>query len=370
MFNLSSDLAWRATATATVFGLALIWLLSGVLAADETQIQPSLAALNNAADERANARAPVKVRARRSVATEKARVLALNGRTEVKYVASVQSETTGQVVKRNVEDGATVNKGDAICSVEVNDRDARVTAANDAVTLARLEHKGALRLRENDYQRESEVVAARANLSAMQHALVLAEEALANTVVRAPISGFVERVHATVGDFFVPGSPCATILDLDPIYAVVHVPEQFVDQIALGTVVDASLATGRIATGEVSFIGKQAASSSRTFRVEIAMPNKQYEIRSGVTAEVGLPLKTHLAHQVSSALLVLGDTGTLGIHTVNNSVVEFHEVDIVTEDGDGTWVGGLPMEVVIITVGQDLVSPGQRVDVQWDSGSS
>ena len=368
MFNLSSDLAWRATATATVFGLALIWLLSGVLAADETQVQPSLAELNEAADERVNARKPVTVRARRSTAKPKARVLTLNGKTEVKFVASLQSETTGQVVERNSDDGATVAKGDPVCTVEVNDRDARVAAANDAVTLALLEHEGALRLRENDYQRESEVVAAKAKLSAMQHALVLAEEALANTVIRAPISGFVERVHATVGDFLVPGSPCATILDLDPIYAVVQVPEQFVDQISLGTEVNVSLATRSVVTGEVSFIGMQAASGSRTFRVEVAVPNKQYEIRSGVTAEVGLSLTTHMAHQVSSALLVLGDAGTLGIHTVNNSTVEFHEVEIVTEDADGVWVSGLRDQVVIISVGQDLVSPGQRVDVQWVSG--
>ena len=368
MFNLSSDLAWRATATATVFGLALIWLLSGVLAADETQIQPSLAQLNDAAAEQASARKPITVRARRSVASEKARVLSLNGKTEVKHVAAVKSQTTGQVIKRNVDDGATVSEGDPICTVEVNDRDARVTAANDGVTLARLEHEGALRLRENDYQRESEVVAAKANLSAMQHALVLAEEALANTVVRAPISGFVERVHATVGDFFVPGAPCATILDLDPIYAVVHVPEQFVDQITLGSEVNTSLATGRVVIGQVSFIGKQAANSSRTFRVEVAIPNEGYEIRSGVTAEVGLPLMTHMAHQVSSALLVLGDDGILGIHTVNDSTVEFHEVQIVTEDVDGLWVSGLPSNVVIITVGQDLVSPGQRVEVQWTTG--
>lgn len=368
MFSLSPDLAWRATATATVFGLALIWLLSGVLAADETSIQPSIAQLNEAAAQQANSRTAVTVRARRSTATEKSRVLALNGKTEVKHVAIVKSETTGQVIMRNVEDGATVRKGDPICTVEVNDREVRVTAANDAVTLARLEHEGALRLRENDYQRESEVVAAKANLSAMQHAMALAEQELANTVVRAPIAGFVERVHATVGEFFVPGSPCATILDLDPIYAVVHIPEQFVDQITLGSEVSATLATGRVVTGEVSFIGKQAANSSRTFRVEVAIPNAQYEIRSGVTAEVGLPLKTHLAHQVSSALLVLGDDGSLGIHTATNSIVEFHAVSIVTEDSDGVWVSGLPEAVVIITVGQDLVSPGQRVNVQLVSG--
>ena len=367
MFKLSSELAWRMTATATVLGLALIWLLSGVLAADEVEIPPSIAVQNSTAAAQADARRPVTVRARRSIAVEKAQLLALNGKTEVKYVASVQSETTGQVVKRDVNDGATVKKGDPLCTVEVNDREARVTAAKDAVALAELQHKGALSLKERDFQRESEVVAAKAQLSASEHALVIAEDALANTVVRAPVSGYVEQVHASVGDYFLPGTPCATILDLDPIYVVVHIAEQFVDQITLGAQVNASLATGRVLVGKVSFVGKQAVDSSRTFRVEIAVPNKDYDVRAGITAEVGLPLKTHMAHQVSSALLVLGDSGRLGIHTVNDSIVEFHGVDIIAEDGDGVWVGGLAPEIVVITVGQDLVSPGQRVSVQWVS---
>ena len=368
MFSLSSDLAGRTTATATVFGLALIWLLSGVLAADPTPIQPSIAELNAGAADQVNDRNLVTVRARRSVATEKARIITLNGKTEAKFVASVQSETTGQVSARNVEDGAPVEVGDPICTVAVNDREARVAAATDAVKLARLEHEGSLRLRASDFQRESEVVAAKAKLSEMEHNLALAEEALANTIIRAPIAGFVERVHATVGDFFVPGSACATILDLDPIYAVVHIPEQYVEQISLGTEVNAKLATGRSVIGEVSFVGKQAADMSRTFRVEVAIPNVDYDIRSGITAEVGLPLATHLAHQVSTALLSLADDGSLGLHTVQASVVEFHKVQIVTEDEGGVWVSGLPSDAAIITSGQDRVSRGQRVNVQWHSG--
>ena len=181
------------------------------------------------------------------------------------------------------------------------------------------------------------------------------------------MAGYVERVHAAVGDYVVPGSPCATILDLDPIYVVVHVAEHFVDQVSLDDEVNASLATGRTITGKVTFVGKRTAESSRTFRVEIAVANPQYEIRSGITAEVSLPLVTYMAHQVSSALLVLGDNGNLGIHTLNNAIVEFHEVLIVGEDAYGVWVSGLPTQVEIITVGQDLVSPGQRVDVQWTS---
>ncbi len=367
MFSLSPSLIWRLTATATVLGLALIWLLSGVLPKDDAGIQPSIAELNKAVEEQAKQHPPITVRARRSFAQEKPRTLTLHGKTEVKRITVIKSETVGRVVQRNVEDGATVKRGDPLCTLEVNDREASVAAAQDAVLLATFEHDGALQLRENDYQMESAVVAAKAQLSASQHALILAKQALDNTVVRAPVSGFVERVHATVGDYLVPGTPCATVLELDPIYAVVHVAEQYITKITLGTKATASLATGQMISGTVSFVGKQAKDASRTFRVEIVVPNLRYEIRAGITAEVDLPLKTYSAHQISAALLVLGDAGVLGIHSVNDSRVEFHEIAIIAEDRDGVWVAGLPPEIAIVISGQDLVAAGQIVHVQWVS---
>ena len=364
MVKLSSEFTWRTVSIVTVVGLALVWLLSGVLTADDVEISPSIAKLNEMVKADSSNQKPVTVRTRRSVASEKTQILRLNGKTEVKHIAIVKSETTGQVVRRNVDEGTNVKKGDPLCSVEVNDRETSVAAAQAAVEHAELVHEGALLLKRKDYQRESEVVAAKASLSASQHALARAKMALENTVIRAPVSGYVERVHTTVGDYLVPGAPCATILDLDPIYLVIHVAEQFVEQITLGAPVEAELSTGESINGDVSFIGKQAIDSSRTFRVEVAVSNEDYRIRAGLTAEVGLPLQTHLAHQVSTALLVLGDTGTLGVHTVSNSKVEFHEIEIISEDSEGVWIGGLENEVTIITVGQDLVSPGQVVNIQ------
>ena len=155
MFRLSSALAWRMTATATVLGLALVWLLSGILTADEPEIQPTISELNQTTEESDAARRPLTVRARRSAAVERVRVLALNGRTEVKQVVTVQAEINGQVIVREVDDGATVKIGDALCSIAVNDRDANVLAGTDAVKFATLEYEGALSLRENEYQRES-----------------------------------------------------------------------------------------------------------------------------------------------------------------------------------------------------------------------
>jgi multidrug efflux system membrane fusion protein len=42
--------------------------------------------------------------------------------------------------------------------------------------------------------------------------------------------------------------------------------------------------------------------------------------------------------------------------------VEFYTVSVVSEDADGVWVQGLPNAANVITVGQELVVNGERVD--------
>ena len=44
-----------------------------------------------------------------------------------------------------------------------------------------------------------------------------------------------------------------------------------------------------------------------------------------------------------------------------DDIVQFHPIELVSDGADGVWIGGLPREATIITVGQEFVLPGQRV---------
>ncbi len=55
------------------------------------------------------------------------------------------------------------------------------------------------------------------------------------------------------------------------------------------------------------------------------------------------------------------------MRTVNaDGVVEFHPAVIVADETDGVWLGGLPETVTVITVGQDFVRAGDRVEVHLE----
>ena len=60
---------------------------------------------------------------------------------------------------------------------------------------------------------------------------------------------------------------------------------------------------------------------------------------------------------------MLDDEGAVGVRTVNREAfVEFNKVQIVNDDQDGMWVTGLPDIAQVITVGQQLVVAGEKVE--------
>jgi multidrug efflux system membrane fusion protein len=77
-----------------------------------------------------------------------------------------------------------------------------------------------------------------------------------------------------------------------------------------------------------------------------------------------VPLKNLKAHLIPSYLLSLNDLGDLGIKIVNENIVRFIDIQIIEDTSEGIWVAGLPDSVTIITVGQEYVMDGQKINVQ------
>jgi multidrug efflux system membrane fusion protein len=101
--------------------------------------------------------------------------------------------------------------------------------------------------------------------------------------------------------------------------------------------------------------------------VEVEVPNPDYNLRSGITSEILIPVGEVLAHKISPAVFALDDEGHIGVRTVNDQRrVEYHRINIIRDDGDGVWITGLPEVTTLITVGQELVVPGQEVELSFE----
>ena len=346
--------------------LAAVWLLSGILGREATETPPTLAEVRDATLDVLGDRPMTRVRVQRSRATTQPKSLTLRGRTEIKNVVVVQSQTNGLVTRREVDVGEHVSVGELLCQLETTDREARVGEARAAVAMTSVAYEGALSLQEAGLQGELEIATAKSNLSVAERGLVTAEIELGRTSIRSPIAGIVEETLVNVGDYALMGTPCVKLVDLDPIYITASVSEMHVDEISVGAEAEAVLTNGRTVSGPVTFVGNVASDQSRTFRVEVAVANPEYEIRAGLSAELTVPLDLYEVHKISAALLVLNSEGDTGVRVVNSDRrVEFRKVEIVRQTGDGLWVSGLPDSVVLISVGQEFVSAGERVEISY-----
>ena len=350
--------------TAIVIAVALVvWLASGALNTDEAAPPPSLAEKNREQSRVDEDTAPTKVRVTVMDATTQDRIVKVRGKTENKRTVDVKVELSGTVTNRPVERGSVVEKDALLCELSEEDRRVAVSESRAALEQARIEYKGALSLREKGYNSETAIAGAKARLAAAEAMLNRSELNLSKIQVRAPFAGVVEDVHQEVGDYVVPGATCATVIDMDPMLLVGRVSENDVIDLSLGQEAVGKLRNGQLVSGPVTFIGQQSDPITRTYPIEIELPNPEQALRSGITTEIQIPVESVLAQKISPALFSLDDEGNLGVRIINSdNIVEFHTVTILSDAADGVWVAGLPNRAGVITVGQELVTAGERVD--------
>src|SRR5262249_42414144 len=103
--------------------------------------------------------------------------------------------------------------------------------------------------------------------------------------------------------------------------------------------------------------------TTRTYRVEIEVPNADGNIPDGITAEVVVPLLPVLATRVPRSALTFSSTGNLGLRVVDaNDTVEFAQVGVIEDAQRFMVVPGPPERSRVIVQGQDFVREGQTVD--------
>ena len=287
----------------------------------------------------------------------------LRGRTEALRSVDIKSETHGRVVELAFERGDRLKEGQVILRLAPESRPERLTEAKALLEQRRIEYKASKRLKEKGFRAQTQLSAALANLESAQAEVRRAQVELDNTAIRAPFEAVADDRMVDLGDFVETGNPVARIVDLDPILVVAEVNEQHVGKIKVDTIGDAKLITGVEVAGRVRFVASMANAATRTFRVEMEVPNPEGTIPDGVSAELRLPLGERSAHKVSPAILTLSDSGQVGVMTlVEGNKIAFQPAEVLDSSLNGVWLGGLPDEVVFVTVGQEFVSDGQEVE--------
>ena len=287
----------------------------------------------------------------------------VRGSTEASGKVSVRAETTGLLLKRHVNKGDTVKAGDLICSLKTGDREALVSQRAAELKSAQIELNAAKKLATDGYATQYRVVENQASLDAAIAQMKSAEIELERVEIRSPVEGLVQDPFAKVGDMLQVGDICANVMDPQSIVMTAQVSERYIGRMAIGSKANVRVVTGEQVEGTIKFIAPSADTETRTFRIEIALPNDDAKIRDGITAVASIVLPGDTSHLLPASVLTLNDAGEIGVKMIKNpNIVAFTPVKILEDTREGVWVAGLPASANLIIRGHEYVSNGQKVD--------
>jgi multidrug efflux system membrane fusion protein len=343
-----------------IVAAAALWIASGQLRPHEGAAPEN--ALHGAADA---AKKPFRVAVERAALVPHSRTLTISGRTEAEKRVVIMARGAGVLTDLRVKRGSQVEKGEVIAILSDEAREAQVVQAQAVVTQKRTELEAKRALIVSGTLPRLQLVDLEAQLRSAEAALAAAEAERERGVVRAPWSGVIQDVGVEVGQaaFSFAGKELAILVSLDPMLAVAEVAERKLAGIKVGERADVRLVTGESASGKIRFVAKTASPNTRTYRVEIELPNQDGKIPDGITAEVMVPQSAVMAARLPRSALTIGASGDLGVRIVDtDGVVAFAPITVVEDEQAAMWVAGLTNGSRVIVQGQDFVREGQAVE--------
>ena len=224
--------------------------------------------------------------------------ITLVGRTQALANSQIVAEVSGRVIRVDAFEGTRVQRGDALVSIDprrvqyaLDAKRAEVAQAQAQADFARKKLARSKNLHDQTLVSEGkldedETNATRAaewykQMAAQEKQLALD---LDNCSIRAPYDGYTVRQLVDVGEWVNPGTPVYELVDLDQVKVNVDLPERYFGDVEIGSGVSIAVSgnTGDPVTGMVVGIVPNASEDTHTYRVIVAVENKDHRLGGGM----------------------------------------------------------------------------------------
>ena len=294
----------------------------------------------------------------------------LTGSARAERDVQVSSEESGIIEEVLAEKGRPVEVGDPIARINDDVLSAQVAQARAQADLAQQTWDRRKRLWEED-RVGSEIAYLEARFAAEQSAANLRslEARLARMTIRAPFAGILEDRMVEVGTMVSPGQAVARVVELSPVKIAAGVPERYAADVTAGAeaVVTFDVFPGEVFRAPISYVGSTVDSGSRTFPIEVRMPNPRGLIKPQMVADVSVERRSFEEAVVPQDALVRVEDGYVVFVVVEEgdaSVARARRVELGPAQRNLAVIeSGLEIGDRLVVVGQKSVAGGDRVRV-------
>src|ERR1035437_4033498 len=302
--------------------------------------------------------------------------------TPISSVA-LKSRVETTIVHVHFEDGAKVNEGDVLFTLDARQIDAQIEQAEGTLAKDQAQLEGAQR----DVRRFSDLIGKGATtqvnldnaktqadvligtIKADQSALDNLKVQKSYTIIRAPFSGRISAANVKVGNFVRPAdtAPLAVINQMAPVYVTFAIPQRVLvdlrDAMASGgsKVIATIPGHQRSEDGKVAMVENSVDSTTGMITVRGIMNNENETLWPGILVNTKLVIRTEEAVTVPTAAVQRSQNGNY-VYVMRDGKAHVQPVNVSrTFQGISVIATGLSGGEDVIVDGQLLLSEGTPV---------
>ncbi|PTX64138.1 RND family efflux transporter MFP subunit [Kordia periserrulae] len=298
--------------------------------------------------------------------------LELQGSVDTKKNIVITPEYNGILKQVFVKEGQQVSKGQILARIDDGGLGQQVAQLQIQADLAKTTYERQKRLWDQKIGSEIQFLQAKSAYEAQQKAVDQLKTQLAKTAVKAPFSGVIDDVITEQGSVVAAGqSPLIRIVNLRDMYIEAVIPEKYITSVTEGKDVEVYFP---VLGKEIPAKIRQAADfidpNNRTFKVEIAVPNKDGNIKPNLTAKLKINDYTNpkaiLIPQSVISENADGEQYVFVADSIQGKTAKAKIRKIVTGKTQGDYIeviDGLLNGDAVINAGARTVNNGQEVTI-------
>jgi len=278
----------------------------------------------------------------------------------------ILAEVKGKVIRKIVEEGDTIAKGDIIAVLDSRDYEHTYKSAKASYQAAIASRERLSKLFKKQLATLSQLDSAVSQAENYKARMDTAALDVERCTIRSPISGTVNRLFFEEGEYLNFSDKVSEILQTDKLKVKVGIPESDVDSVGKLEYfyVEIDALNKKTVKATKHFLSKTTDSMARLYNLELVIDNASGEILPDMFVRVDI-LKREVPNAIAVPLYSLISINDQNIvYITEDNTAYARKVELGIQEG---WLveikSGLKKGDRLIAVGQRDVSDGQKVKV-------
>ena len=273
------------------------------------------------------------------------------------------TETTGKVIKVNIQEGSRVAAGSVIAQLDSDLLKAQLQSAHASYdravsTLTRYQQavSGVTQLQIDNAK--TDVLITKAQIDQLK-------KQISQCTIHAPSAGVIISRNFDLGAIVSPGMQMATLIDISSLKLEINVPEKNIAQFKTGQAIDVTsdVHPGTKFKGIVEMIGSDA-DASHNFQIKVRVANNNYALRSGMYGTVELTNTLSADALTVPRSAIIGSSAKPQVYVIENNVAKIRNIQLGSGNENRVQVtSGLAAGNLVASGGLVNLSNGSRVSI-------